>query len=204
MSFPLWGRGMPAKSVVPIPQRSLRILSLPKRRCSVVHYKQQWSFSRSPQNFCMTYTSTGFVGMSVVRKNLPSCSVLLETTLYGRGSMPRLVAPAILSLAFSVAAGAQTTRGTVQVKSDDGRVVYATSAPAPAYPLLARTRRIEGTGIFQLHIRADGTVSSVDILRSTGNELLDYSARRNYQRWRFRAPGSATTVKIPITFVLAH
>ena len=41
---------MPAKSVLRIPQRSLRILSLAKRRCSVVHYKQEWSFSRSPQN----------------------------------------------------------------------------------------------------------------------------------------------------------
>jgi TonB family protein len=118
--------------------------------------------------------------------------------------MLRLIALAILSLAFSVVVGAQTTRATAQVKSDDGRVVYATYAPGPAHPLLARTRRIEGTGIFQLHIRADGTVSSVDILRSTGNELLDQSARRNYERWRFRAPGSATTVKIPITFVLAH
>jgi hypothetical protein len=43
--------------------------------------------------------------------------------------MLRLIALAILSLAFSVVVGAQTTRATAQVKSDDGRVVYATYAP---------------------------------------------------------------------------
>ena len=116
----------------------------------------------------------------------------------------RLIAIAILVLAFPMAVGAQSTRGTVQVKSDDGRVLYATHASRPPYPLEARAKRIEGSGVFHLHIRADGTVSSVDILQSTGNELLDQSAKRDYLRWRFRAPGSATTVKIPITFVLAQ
>jgi TonB family protein len=118
--------------------------------------------------------------------------------------MLRLIALAVLSLAFSGVVGAQTTRGTVHVKSDDGRVLYATSAPRPQYPYEVRAKQIEGAGVFQLHVRADGTVSAVDTLRSTGNELLDYSARRAYLRWRFGAPGSATTVKIPITFTMAH
>jgi TonB family protein len=118
--------------------------------------------------------------------------------------MLRLIALAMLSLAFPVAVGAQTTRATVRVKSDDGRVLYATYAARPVYPYELRAKHIEGAGVFQLHIRADGTVSSVDTLRSTGNALFDQSARSAYLRWRFRAPGSATIVKIPITFAMAH
>ena len=118
--------------------------------------------------------------------------------------MPRLITLAMLSLAFPVAAGAQTTSATVRVKSDDGRVVYATYAAKPQYPYELRAHHIEGAGVFQLHIRADGRVSSVDTLRSTGNAVLDQCARSAYLKWRFRAPGSATKVKIPITFIMPH
>jgi TonB family protein len=89
----------------------------------------------------------------------------------------------------------------VKVKSEDGRVIYATYTAKPEYPYELRARHIEGAGVFQLHIRADGTVSSVDTLRSTGNAVLDQRARSAYLKWRFR-PGPPAKVKIPITFTM--
>lgn len=112
--------------------------------------------------------------------------------------MPRSVILALLSLAFAKLVGAEATG--VKVNSEDGRVIYAAHTEVPSYPYELRARHVQGAGIFQLHIRADGTVSSVDTLKSTGNAVLDQCARSAYLKWRFRPPGSATKVKVPITF----
>jgi len=109
--------------------------------------------------------------------------------------MRRLITLAILSLTFAAVGRAQTTSSTVMVKAEDGRVLYATHTEKPCYPFFFRLNHIERSGIFQLTIRADGTVSSVDTLQSTGYGELDRCATRAYQRWRFRPPGSATKVK---------
>ena len=50
---------------------------------------------------------------------------------------------------------------------------YALYAPRPEYPLAARTHHWTGAGIFACNIRPDGMVASVDVLRSTGHEMLD-------------------------------
>jgi TonB family protein len=114
--------------------------------------------------------------------------------------MSRSLVLALLSLGFATLVGAQETR--VKVKSEDGRVIYATYTTKPCYPYFFRLNHIEATGVFHLNIRADGTVSSVDTLQSTGYGELDRCATRAYLRWRFRPPGSATKVKIPITFTM--
>jgi TonB family protein len=77
--------------------------------------------------------------------------------------------------------------------------VYAVNAVKPVYPYDLRSRHVEGTGIFQVHILADGTVRSVDTIQSTGNTELDQCATTAFSKWRFR-PGRPTKVKIPITF----
>src|SRR5207302_4344074 len=81
-----------------------------------------------------------------------------------------------------------------------GAVVYATYATKPDYPILAQVRHMQGTGVFQLHIRADGAVSSVDTIQSTGYFELDEVSIGAFSKWRFRPPGRLTKVKIPITF----
>jgi hypothetical protein len=42
-------------------------------------------------------------------------------------------------------------------------------APHPEYPLAARKRHWTGAGVFACKIRSNGTVASVDVLRSTGH-----------------------------------
>jgi TonB family protein len=104
---------------------------------------------------------------------------------------------ASVSLAFAGLAGAQITSD--KLKSDEGRVVVATYAAKPQYPYELRARRIQGAGVFQVHIRADGTVASVDTIQSTGNAQLDQCATSAFIKWKFRVD-RPTKVKIPITF----
>src|SRR2546428_3450039 len=85
-------------------------------------------------------------------------------------------------------------------KPSGGSAVYATYAVKPEYPYFARSRHMQGSGVFQLHIRADGTVSSVETVQSTGCRELDDSATGAFSKWRFQPPGRPTKVKMPITF----
>jgi len=93
---------------------------------------------------------------------------------------------------------AQTPSSSVGKPTGDA--VYATFAAKPYYPYFARARHVEGSGVFQLHIRADGTVSSVETVQSTGCRELDDSATGAFSKWRFQPPGRPTKVKMPITF----
>ncbi len=54
--------------------------------------------------------------------------------------------------------------------------------------------------IYQLHIRPDGAVAEIKILRTTGNGLLDNRALATLRTWRFR-PGAVTVVDIPVAFI---
>ena len=93
-------------------------------------------------------------------------------------------------------AGAQMPGGSVKIEPAKEVAIYA---PKPDYTLAARARRLQGEGIFLLQLRADGTVKSVEVFKSTGHSELDESVVIAFRRWRFR-PGIANKVKIPVTF----
>ena len=82
--------------------------------------------------------------------------------------------------------------------STDARsaVVYA---PQPDYPIGARRRGWEGSGLFRCNLRPDGAVSSVIVLKSAGYAILDRAAIAAFQRWRFK-PGTVRAVEIPLRF----
>ena len=111
--------------------------------------------------------------------------------------MTREVILVSASVAFATWAGAQTISD--KLKSDEGRAVVATRAVKPLYPYELRIHHIQGAGVFQVHIRADGTVGSVDTVQSTGNSELDQCATNAFMKWHFRVD-RPTKVKIPITF----
>ena len=112
--------------------------------------------------------------------------------------MARTAPLSILSLMFIAVASAQTpTPAVVKVQRLKDVVIYA---PRPEYPLTARARRLEGRGIFLLHVRPDGTVEAVEAFKSTGHSELDASAIAAFRRWRFH-PGP-TKVKIPLAFTM--
>src|SRR5438445_8564058 len=101
---------------------------------------------------------------------------------------------ATLCLAVLNSIGAKTPSAGVSAPTGD--VAYATYAAKPCYPVGARLQHHGGSGIFVVHIRADGTVRAVDTVKSTGYVELDACAIDAFRKWRFR-PGRPTQAKIP-------
>jgi protein TonB len=78
----------------------------------------------------------------------------------------------------------------------------AVNAPRPEYPYEARRQRITGSGVALLTVDGGGIVTSVTMLRSTGNAILDQATISGLRRWRFK-PGTVSTVQTPVTYTLA-
>jgi len=79
--------------------------------------------------------------------------------------------------------------------------------PPPVYPLPAKQRRLEGVVTLRLHIDAEGLVSKVDVIESSGYAIFDGAAVAATGRWRFIPATSggrrvADTVKQKIIFRL--
>lgn len=74
-------------------------------------------------------------------------------------------------------------------------------APPPKYPFAARARHVTGAGVFACTLRQDGTVASVDIVKSTGAGLLDDAAISALRRWKF-TPGGPPVVRVPLAFTM--
>ena len=77
------------------------------------------------------------------------------------------------------------------------------STPQPDYPIDARRRRIEGSGMFRLAVAKEGQVTSIQVLKSTGSKTLDDEAERTLRQWRFK-PGIPKVITVPIDFALRH
>jgi periplasmic protein TonB len=80
--------------------------------------------------------------------------------------------------------------------------------PPPPYPQEARRRGWEGVVSLRVGITREGRVADVAISQSSGHAVLDESARRTVQRWRFtpaRRLGVpvATTIALPVRFELS-
>jgi len=77
----------------------------------------------------------------------------------------------------------------------------------PTYPPQAVVNRWEGTVMLRLHIAANGSVTNVEMVSSSGHHILDVEAIRSVRNWRF-ASGKrdgravAATVRLPVQFVL--
>jgi TonB family protein len=76
----------------------------------------------------------------------------------------------------------------------------AYNAKRPEYPADARRDHLTGSGLFALHIAADGHVARVEGLKSIGHRILDQAAIAAFGRWRFR-PGSIQVVRVPLRYV---
>jgi TonB family protein len=73
-------------------------------------------------------------------------------------------------------------------------------AVIPEYPDVGRQAIVLGRVVLELTIRADGTVSSVEVLRTP--PLLDTAAREAAQRWLFEPGGLQRTARITLIFDL--
>ena len=79
--------------------------------------------------------------------------------------------------------------------------------PLPPYPRQARRLGQQGTVLLRVRVAADGRALAVEVLVSSGHEILDDAARDTVARWRFHPArqGSSEvegTVEVPVVFRL--
>jgi TonB family protein len=108
---------------------------------------------------------------------------------------------ALDSLLSRVAAGTQLSWPTTAASATPRatpkpRLVYA---PAPAFPPGASLPGLSGTGRFRLSFDAQGNVTNIQLIQSTGNRLFDESAIRTLRQWKC-SPGQGWAVTVPVTF----
>jgi len=79
--------------------------------------------------------------------------------------------------------------------------------PKPVYPKLAIRRKYHGTVTLLVEVLEDGSVRGVEVFESSGHSILDRSALKAVQKWRFK-PGTkngrpvAMKVRVPVVFRL--
>ena len=108
-------------------------------------------------------------------------------------------------LATEVISVALSLDAVVEGASVDELPRKLASNPAPRYPPDAFRNRLEGRVVLVVRIDESGTVSGIDILKSSGVKSLDQSALETVKQWRFlpaRRAGVpiAAVVKVPIRF----
>ncbi len=77
----------------------------------------------------------------------------------------------------------------------------------PEYPEAARRRRQSGTVLLHIAIESDGSVSQVEVSRSSGFDLLDHAALEAAVSWHFSPTledgvPQRSQVDLPVVFVL--
>ena len=79
--------------------------------------------------------------------------------------------------------------------------------PKPAYPMGPYREGIEGTVWLRVQVLEDGSVGSVELAQTSGNDELDQSALTTVKKWRFKPAvqggvSAAQFIRIPISFKL--
>ena len=77
--------------------------------------------------------------------------------------------------------------------------------PAPRYPLEARRNKWEGTALLNVSVDKDGHSSKVNVLQSSGYDILDNAAVKTVGEWKFRPAKMGnmaveSSVQVPIRF----
>jgi TonB family protein len=121
------------------------------------------------------------------------------------------VVPETMEHSAPLVKGKGVSRSTEEGKRPEEPLVlaapdYQKNAPPP-YPLLARKRNYQGTVLLEVLVKADGTVGSIRLSRSSGYETLDRAAITGVRKWMFQPATKGHEaidmwVEIPIRFEL--
>jgi TonB family protein len=79
-------------------------------------------------------------------------------------------------------------------------VLHVTRFVAPGYPAVARKNRVQGTAASEVHIRADGSVESVDV--TMAHPVFRDYVRKALKLWVFEPTGTPTTLRVTVRFIL--
>jgi TonB family protein len=143
-------------------------------------------------------TPVSSIGSPVVNENGEVVGIV---TAAGQQTTARPAA-ALESLLSHVAADAQArwpataeTRATPK-PTPKPRIVYA---PAPSFPPGGSQSGVSGTGRFHLTFDANGNVTNVQLVRSTGNPYFDQAAIKTFRQWKSE-PSQGWSVTVPVAF----
>src|SRR5436190_6553007 len=90
-----------------------------------------------------------------------------------------------VGLIFLLVGAFATSTATAQVNVSDKPKALALYAPRPEYPYEARSKHMIGRGIAGLSVDpSTGYVTSAQMLKSTGHQILDDSALKALRQWR--------------------
>jgi TonB family protein len=64
------------------------------------------------------------------------------------------------------------------------------NAPRPSYSLVAQRQHLEGTRLMEIHIKPNGSVESVRVLKTTGYRILDQAAIADFVNGGFALTAS--------------
>ncbi|HEX3347134.1 MAG TPA: TonB family protein [Acetobacteraceae bacterium] len=90
-------------------------------------------------------------------------------------------APPTIRVGDGIAAAYAEIEGIGQVH----RATSMTGNLPPEYPIEAARRGEQGTVVLRIFIAADGRVTHVDVIQSSGSAILDRAARDRIATWRF-------------------
>jgi len=75
--------------------------------------------------------------------------------------------------------------------------------PAPRYPKMAILKGWEGETIVKVSVNSSGKVERIEILQSSGHDVLDNTVLETLRLWQFEK-GEVKDLEIPIRFVLKN
>jgi TonB family protein len=73
-------------------------------------------------------------------------------------------------------------------------------APVPTYPRSVPWTNKQGKGVYEIHVRKDGIVSDVKILKRSGDDVFDRAVIYTLRRWRLRR--GPLVLELPLAFRL--
>jgi protein TonB len=82
-------------------------------------------------------------------------------------------------------AGGQAAAGQAVPDSEPDHSAAFLNNPPPHYPNAARRRGYEGVVMLNVEVLANGRCGRIELLRSSGHEILDHEALATVKTWRF-------------------
>jgi protein TonB len=87
------------------------------------------------------------------------------------------------------------------VQSDTVLTPFGTNRPI-TYPMMARMRKLEGTALAHYTVDAQGNVTNVEIVQSSGSPSLDDQVVSTIKDWKFKPLGHEGVYERPVQFSL--
>ncbi len=146
-------------------------------------------------------------------QNIPKVSVakILEKTIINsskpkRKTTPQIIRPIIHSN-LSGKVGSETAKTKKTIPTLPPKIDPKGQNLWPRYPRRARQRGIEGEILLRIKVNAKGRSSGIEVLKSSGHDILDEAAVDALKNWHFQPGRRGTTpveasMDMPVVFRL--